>query len=762
MADPLACPRADQLRQLLDGGLAEAAQATVTAHLDACPACQQRLEGLATGNSSLYSTPVLSALSRPREPLLDNVLQAFKADTRVTFPSWPTTPAAWVQSFLQPATTPDYMGRFDAYDVMEVVGQGGMGIVLKAFDAPLKRWVAIKVLAPHLAGDSVSRQRFAREAQAVAAVRHEHVVAIHAVHEVNGLPFIVMEFVDGGALDRLVQAHGPLPWQTVAQLGIQIASGLAAAHAQGLIHRDIKPSNVLVSSGAVSGAGMSNESSANTTHHGPHTIHPVPTHHVKITDFGLAQLASEVRLTHSGIVAGTPMYMAPEQALGEAVDARADLFSLGSVLYTLCTGKEPFPGGSPMAVLRHVCETTPPPIREVNSAIPVALAAIVERLQAKDPDDRLASALEVVKALHACLEQPDRATAIALPAVRRRRKSAGWPVRWAILLAVLALFLGLGWVFRTAWLQPNHFTDPRIALRATLTGHEGPVWTAAFAPDGGTVATGSDDGTIRWWDPTDGRQRAVRQAHRGAVYSIQFAHNDKFLASGGGDGILKLWSPAGDREEAAFKHNGGIRRITVAPDDATIAVVRTDQTVELWDVPGGKKRTTLRSPGATIFVASFAPDGRTLATGDLGGVIKLWDPVAGTELASFRGDPLGIRALAFHPDSETLASTGTSDRNVTIWDVASRQPVAVLESPEHVLSLAFAPDGAHLATSSRSGVIRLWDLATRSVIAVFSAHRGTVLALAFSPDGQLLVSAGEDREAKLWDLASLGWPRPAK
>lgn len=757
MGDALSCPGGAQLRQLLDGGLADAAQVDLVAHLDGCQACQQRLEELAGGVPSFGSTPVLISLSRPRDVVLDRVLEAFKADTRITFPSWAPPPAGWVQSFLQPATLPGFLGRFDCYDVKEVIGQGGMGIVLKAFDASLKRWVAIKVLAPHLAGDSISRQRFAREGQAVAAVRHEHVVTIHAVHEVNGLPFIVMEYVEGGALDRLVQEHGPLEWTTVAQLGIQIASGLAAAHAQGLIHRDIKPSNILVSGGVVSG-----EASAKITHSSPLTTDhsPLTTHQIKITDFGLAHLANEARLTHSGIVAGTPMYMAPEQALGEAVDPRADLFSLGSVLYTLATGKEPFPGGSPMAVLRSVCETTPTPIRQVNTAIPVGLAAVVERLQAKEPAGRFAAAGEVVEALRGCLEHPDRAPPVSVLAVRTRGRFSGWPLRLAMLACALTSVLALGWVFRGAWLQPHHLTDARIAMRATLAGHDGPIWTAAIAPDGRTVATGSDDGTIRWWDTADGRPRAVRPAHRGAVYSVAFAHTGKFLASGGGDGVLKRWSAAGQEEEAAYKHSGGIRRIAVAPDDATIAVVRTDQTVELWDVAAGKKRAALRGDGATIFVANYAPDGRTLATGDFGGVIKLWDPTNGAARGSFRGDSLGMRAVAFSPDATTLASTGTSDRNVTLWDVASQQPEAILEGPEHVLTLAFAPDGAHLATGSRSGVIRLWDLSSRSTTAVFSAHQGSVLGLAFSPDGQLLVSAGEDRLAKLWDLAGLDWPRP--
>src|SRR5262249_5671856 len=226
------------------------------------------------------------------------------------------------------------LGRLGDYEVTELLGQGSMGLVLKAFDAGLKRWVALKVLAPGLAGDPVARRRFAREAQAAAAVHHPHVVTIHGVSEAGGLPFFAMEYVAGGSLQDYLDCHGPPPWRDAARLAAEVAAGLAAAHARGLIHRDLKPSNILLQTDWASGTlGV-----------------------VKLGDFGLARVADDVRLTLTGLVTGTPLYMAPEQARGEALDGRADLFSLGSVLYALCTGGEPFPGGNPMAVLRQVCE----------------------------------------------------------------------------------------------------------------------------------------------------------------------------------------------------------------------------------------------------------------------------------------------------------------------------------------------------------------------------------------------------------------------
>ncbi len=257
----------------------------------------------------------------------------------------------------------------------------------KAFDPALKRWAAIKVLAPSLAGDPTARLRFAREAQAAAAVRHEHVVAIHAVSEINGLPYLVMEYLAGGSLQDYLDRHGPPDWRAAARLAPRSLPAWRPPTPKGLIHRDIKPSNILL--------------------HGRRG-RPTDPGAAKLSDFGLARVADESRLTQTGLVPGTPMYMAPEQARGEALDHRADLFSLGSVLYTLCTGREPFPGGGPIAVLRQVCEATPTPIRKLNPAVPRWLAAVVERLHAKRPADRFASAAEVAELLRYNLEHPDR------------------------------------------------------------------------------------------------------------------------------------------------------------------------------------------------------------------------------------------------------------------------------------------------------------------------------------------------------------------
>src|ERR1043165_2804530 len=244
--------------------------------------------------------------------------------------------------FLLPSTRPGSLGRIGHYEVLQVLGKGGFGIVYRAFDDTLQRVVAVKVMAPLLAATSPARKRFLREARTSAQVRHENVVQVYEVGE-QPLPYLAMEFIPGETLQQRLDRTGPLDVSETLRIGRQIAEGLAAAHATDLIHRDIKPGNVLLEGGQ---------------------------HKVKITDFGLARTADDASMTQSGMIAGTPMYMAPEQALGQTLDQRADLFSLGSVLYQMVSGRPPFRANTTVAILQRVATDTPRPIREIIPEIP--------------------------------------------------------------------------------------------------------------------------------------------------------------------------------------------------------------------------------------------------------------------------------------------------------------------------------------------------------------------------------------------------------
>ncbi|HKB00696.1 MAG TPA: protein kinase [Gemmataceae bacterium] len=349
------------------------------------------------------------------------------AETRTHAPEGHDDPGDAL-AFLAPPGRPDSLGRIGHYDVLEVLGRGGSGIVYRAFDDVLQRVVAVKVLAPAMAATSPARKRFLREARSSAQVRHENVVQVHEVGE-QPLPYLVMEFVPGETLQQRLDRTGPLEVPEVLRIGRQVAAGLVAAHGQGLIHRDIKPSNILLDGG--------------------------PQPQAKITDFGLARAADDASLTRSGVVAGTPMYMAPEQARGEILDHRADLFSLGSVLYAMLTGRPPFRASNTPAVLKRVAEDTPRPIREVIPEVPDWLCRVVGKLHAKDPAGRFQTAAEVADLLADC-EQQVKAHGVLkdfarIPGGRPHRSGR----KWAAALVVVALVAVVGWAGPSvvAWMK---------------------------------------------------------------------------------------------------------------------------------------------------------------------------------------------------------------------------------------------------------------------------------------------------------------------
>ncbi len=364
------------------------------------------------------------------------------------------------------------VGRLGPYVVLERIGQGGMGVVLKALDKRLGRVVAIKMLSPALASSMLARRRFEREARAAAAVCHEHVVTIHAVDEDAGYPYLVMQFVAGQSLQEKLDRDGALGVKEILRIGMQVAAGLAAAHAQGLIHRDIKPANLLLENGV---------------------------ERVKITDFGLARAIDDASITDTGVVLGTPHYMSPEQARGDPVDHRTDLFSLGSVLFAICTGQPPFRADSTMAVLRKVSDDAPRSIGELNPEVPEWLAAIVVKLMAKDAGARYRSASEVAELLAshlARLQQPATSVPVepvALTAQPRQGHRLARP-QLVMLWGLIVMTVGIaGWIvtrsfgprsaaLKIATLAPEQPTAPGAAPLVPASPPSPPVSPSARAP----------------------------------------------------------------------------------------------------------------------------------------------------------------------------------------------------------------------------------------------------------------------------------------
>lgn len=396
----------DRLLSLLHSDEESEEARILAVHVDQCSRCQHRLEALA-------AEPVEWRIVK--ESLLDGTGESHvDCESKETGsaprnfnvedggrrpwcrPRWHRHPQAWTNSMarqiLAPPSHPEMLGRIGRYEVERLIGVGGMGVVFKAFDTELNRPVAVKVLAPYLAGSGAARQRFAREARAAAAVVHEHVVAIHNVETDGESPFLVMPYVAGESLQQRIDRDGALELCEVLRIATQTASGLAAAHAQGLVHRDVKPSNILLEQGI---------------------------ERTLLTDFGLARASDDASLTHTGYHPGTPQYMSPEQARGDAVDARSDLFSLGSVIYTMCTGRPPFRAETNYGVLRRITDNEPRLIREVNPVIPEWLEGIVNKLLAKDVSQRFQSAHEVAELLEQCLAYVQQPTAVVLPTACR-------------------------------------------------------------------------------------------------------------------------------------------------------------------------------------------------------------------------------------------------------------------------------------------------------------------------------------------------------
>lgn len=364
----------NRLKAFLEGTLSVQKEQELIRHLDDCTHCTKGLEQLAAASSRWQEAKF--HLSRSGSVVNSSDQVAIHPDVL------PFT-IQQILGMLDPTDDPGSMGRIGGYEVIGVIGSGAMGVVVKAFDQTLDRVVALKVMNPTLAACGTARHRFAREAKAAAGVLHPNVIAIHGVSTDRELPYLVMPYIAGISLQQRMDRQGPLELTEVLRIGSQIAAGLAAAHRRGLIHRDIKPSNVMLDEGVDTAL---------------------------ITDFGLARTIDDATMTRSGAITGTPEFMSPEQARGDSVDCASDIFSLGSVMYALCSGKRPFRAKTSFGVLRKITDEHPTPIRESNPDVPVWLCKLIKRMHSKSPSGRPSSA-EVCTLLENCLAhvyQPDR------------------------------------------------------------------------------------------------------------------------------------------------------------------------------------------------------------------------------------------------------------------------------------------------------------------------------------------------------------------
>jgi serine/threonine protein kinase len=502
------------------------------------------------------------------------------------------SPRDHLKEFLAPPQRPDAVGRLGHYEILEVVGQGSMGIVLRAFDDKLHRVVAIKVLAPQLAASASARQRFVREARAAAAVTHDHVIPIYAVEDAGPLPYLVMQFIDGPTLEAKLARLGPFPVTEVLRIGVQIAAGLGAAHAQGLVHRDVKPGNILLDNGV---------------------------ERVKITDFGLARAADDATLTSPGVIAGTPVYMSPEQAEGAKVDHRSDLFSLGTVLYELCTGKAPFGADTARVILRRVCDEAPRPIREVNPDVPDWLAAIVTRLHDKNPAHRYQSAAEVAGVLGRHLAglqmEPVVRTKSAAP---RRRKKRAIPI---VALLLVGVAVGLA-----AW----QLTRPRGEADAS--------------------------GQVPAPEPTPGppRKRLTYEemANRPGPLDALRREANEVPANAPPEVVAVL----GEFPRFQFPTGAATHWMGQTADGKLLAVPSGGSVILYNARTGELVRTIVVGGNRGAFRPAFSPDGKRLAAGMVFGEVRTWNAETGQEEFTLKGHTATVWSVAFDAEGKRLVS----------------------------------------------------------------------------------------------------------
>lgn len=666
----------ERLQLALAGLLNSDDESTLHLHLEECESCAAEMERLSGGEHAIHE---IATMLIPDD--LDDAVPLREECSTADF----------VVDHLEPSDDPAVLGRLGGYDVLEVIGRGGMGVVLKGFDCELKRFVAIKALAPHLAHSALARKRFAREAQAAAAVVNLHVIAIHQVQPNGQLPFLVMPLLTGESLAQRLAARGTLELNEVLRIGMQAAEGLAAAHGQGLIHRDVKPANILLEKGV---------------------------ERAVLTDFGLARAADDVSMTRWGIIAGTPEYMSPEQARGAALDGRSDLFSLGCVLYQMATGVSPFRADSTMATLRRIVDEQPAAMASLGPDLPPWFIEIVERLLSKDPAQRFASASEVSKLLEACLSHLQQPASVPLPAslqshaggrpsIFNSRRKEMIPMCGAIGISLLAMFFWqptdpapekdtdasaakqpAATLPAADELQPMEAVPKRLHHFADLTkGHDAKL---AISPDGKLIALANGNPMITIETPT---KSSVADNWK-SIVDILNSETGKVIVS------LKLTTP---EEEAVLAATDRVTHVEAtdlafSPDATVIAVGTNIGQVKLFKAHTGELVRTLDDALA-----------------------KLADKETPANWMSLKRAIGSVTSLEFSPDGSQLAVSGGS-----FADFA--------EGFSKVTRLGFRTTGP--------GRLKLWDVKAGSLKHDLVGHNDSAFAVAFSPDGKLLASAG--------------------
>ncbi len=630
----------------------------------------------------------------------------------------------------------DLGGRLGHFELIEVIGRGGFGVVYRALDTVLRRTVAVKVLHPLVAVHTPSRNRFLREAQAAAAVRHQNVVQVYAVEE-EPQPYLVMEHIAGETLQQRLDQQGRLDWSEVVGIARQVATGLAAAHAVGLVHRDVKPANVLVES---------------------------KTDRVLVSDFGLAWAVDDASLSQQGVAAGTPLYMSPEQARGERPDHRGDLFSLGSVLYAALTGRPPFAAPHTLAVLKRVAEHTPDPLGELA---PSWLAAIVAKLLAKDPADRFASADEFIAAL-------DRHDS---PALKRRPLRPSIPAA-LVALAVVAVLVVAAWQIFVPKTDPNHnaeltqaaaeaqeairreryHTETSLLLRTLDT----PGQEKRLAEYVANWEARAGDLDLRGWEwqlirnmanPVARTLRCVTSTH-----TIDFTRDGQTIV-GSGTRELHLISPKTGEPKGEWPTllttDVGVFRREPAGDRYLLA---DPNLVAVFHPKSGERWSRPLSPFKASRRVAWDPTGARVAYRNDISSCRIADAATGAEVRTLSGVD---EAFAFNHNGTRFAAVAWPKGNAAppvlqVWRTGdwAVEHTSALKGNEKPTILSWSPDGRTLAIGDAHGSVQLYDPVARTMRRILLDNGGFIHSAAWRPDGQWFAVGDDGGHVRVWETAT--------
>jgi WD40 repeat protein len=710
------CPTKQVLAAFNLGELPEPALEVISRHLEGCPACEAYLDSLDDRGDS-----ALIALRRPG-PARD------RGRSRA----------------LAPSGAAAELPKVPGYEVLDLLGEGGMGVVYRARHPGLDRMVALKLLR---GGSGTRLARFRAEALADARLQHPNIVQIFEIGEYQGLPYLALELLEGGSLEATIAGKPQAPRAT-AELVVVLARAIQYAHSRGIVHRDLKPGNLLL------------------------TAEGTP----KIADFGLAKfLQADEGYTQEGDVLGTPRYMAPEQTAGdpEGVGPAADIYSLGVILYEMLTGRVPVQAPTPGETLWLVRTQKPVPPSRLQPRLPRDLEAICLKCLQKEPRRRYASAEELADDLERFLGgQPIRARPVGIP-----EKALLWVRRYprvALLLALLAVAVcgglaGMTW----KWLEADEQRDRADAsARQALDEKREALFQAYRARIAAAVAALSAN------DVADAARQLAAAPEELRDWEWRHLHSrlddsSAVIRLRPGDGAPLLAGPEGPRvgiftdTTVRFRDESGNEspeRSFPGLSRASLSVVGSDHRWSL--AAGGFSDLVLRDetehaprtikPLDPIYNAiALSPDRSRLAAVLFPGrsVVGVYDTSSGRERARFTCEP-GLITLAFAPDSRRLAAGGDG-RVIHILDAETgKELVRCQGHTSKILSVAFREDGSRLLTTSHDGTVRQWDSQTgREVAPPYERHTAEVAAAVYSPDGRRVASAGADRTIRIWRAA---------